>query len=298
MLRYKQPMGLIRPLTLTVLLAASAGAQIAVAISDVTGGNIRAEETLTNDVIGKLAHAGLADEVICRMIANQPGKYSLDSDDIIALKQDGVSEKVLAAMLFQKVPTAVSTDRIPAETVVLQDSTPVRLRLKHALSSADAKPGQRIDFEVVDDVVVSDLVIIPSGTVALGTITGAEKKKWMARGGKLEIDVDFVRLRDGEKVLLRGGKGTVGAGHTGVMAGAMVVSAIVFWPAAPAFLLISGRESTITEGAEITAYTSGDVNLDRRSLAAGQQKVATMPQPDAEEVRHSGQPGVLVPNQE
>ncbi len=48
---------------------------------------IYAQEVLNNDTILKLVKAGLNDDVIAGMVNSQPGKYSLDSDAVIALKQ-------------------------------------------------------------------------------------------------------------------------------------------------------------------------------------------------------------------
>ena len=58
-----------------------------------------AQETLTNDSVLKLVKAGLGETLIISMIQGQPGKYSLGADDIVKLKGQGVSEKVLGAMI-------------------------------------------------------------------------------------------------------------------------------------------------------------------------------------------------------
>ena len=73
---------------------------------------------------------------------------------------------------------------------VLDDGTPIKLRLNRTLSSADAKTGDNIDFEVLEEVKVGDVLVIPKGSIAIGTITDAEHKKRMARGGKLDIEID------------------------------------------------------------------------------------------------------------
>jgi hypothetical protein len=54
---------------------------------------------MTNETILKLTKAGLGDEVILGMLNNQQGRYALDADSIIALKQAGVSEKVIASLI-------------------------------------------------------------------------------------------------------------------------------------------------------------------------------------------------------
>src|SRR5207249_3004354 len=81
---------------------------------------------------------------------------------------------------------------------VLQDGTPVRLRIKRTVSSADARMGDNVDFEVLDEIKVADVVVVPKGGLALGTVTQVEQKKRMGRGGKLNINIDHVRLIDGE----------------------------------------------------------------------------------------------------
>jgi hypothetical protein len=71
--------------------------------------------------------------------------------------------------------------------------------------------------------------MIARGGTAIGTITEAEQKKRMARGGKLGLNIDYVRLVNGEKVALRAVKAGKGGGHTGAMTGAMVATAVVCW---------------------------------------------------------------------
>jgi hypothetical protein len=143
-----------------------------------------------------------------------------------------------------------------------EDGTPIKLRLTRNLSSADATTGDRVDFEVLEDVKVKDVIVIPRGGLALATITEAEHKRRMARGGKLDVNIDDVRLIDGEKAPLRAVKEAKGGGHTGAMTGAMIGTAIVFFPAAPLFLFMHGKDITIPKGTEITAYVNGDIPLD------------------------------------
>jgi hypothetical protein len=145
----------------------------------------------------------------------------------------------------------------------LEDSTPIKLRITRNLSSADATTGEQVDFEVLEDVKVKDVIVIPRGGLALGTVTDAQPKRRMGRGGKLDVNIDDVRLIDGEKAPLRAVKEAKGGSHTGAMTGAIVATAIVFFPAAPLFLLMHGKDITIPKGTEITAYVNGDIPLDR-----------------------------------
>jgi hypothetical protein len=135
--------------------------------------------------------------------------------------------------------------------------------LSRNLSSADAKTGETVDFEVLDDLKVDDILLAPRGGMAIATVTEAQSKKRMARGGKLDVNIDYVRLTNGDKVALRAVKESKGGGHTGAMTGGMVATAIVFFPAAPFFLFMHGKDVTIPKGTEITAYVDGEIKLDR-----------------------------------
>ena len=138
---------------------------------------------------------------------------------------------------------------LPADdTFVLHDATPVRLRLTRNLSSADATVGETVDFEVLDEVKIGDTLIIPRGGTAIATITKAEHKKRMARGGKLDVNIDYVRLLNGDKVALRAVKETSGGGHTGAMTGAIVAKSLVFFSAAPFFFFMHGKDTTFQRG--------------------------------------------------
>ena len=230
-----------------------------------------AQQVLDNEAILKLVKAGLSEDVIVGMVNSQAGKYSTSADDVISLKTSGVSDKIIAAMVNKGAvltPPSGSTAITSSGTgeLIVHDATPVRLRLTRNLSSADAKTGDTVDFEVLEDVKIDDVLLIPRGNTAIATITEAEHKKRMARGGKLNVNIDYVRISNGEKIALRAVKETSGGGHTGAMTGGMVATAIVFFPAAPFFLFMHGKDTTIPKGTEITAYTDGEIKLDREKL--------------------------------
>ena len=186
-------------------------------------------------------------------------------------------------------PTAAPQTPKPGLGFGLEDGTPVKLRLTRTISSADAKVGERVDFEVLEDVKVGETIIIPRTGIALATITEAQPKRRLGRGGKLNVNIDHVRLASGEKAALRAVKELEGGGHTGAMTGAIVATSIVFFPAAPFFLFIKGKDITIPKGTEITAYINGDISLDHRKfapLAQGQgneQAAPALPEAQAEQ---------------
>jgi hypothetical protein len=163
---------------------------------------------------------------------------------------------------------------------VLEDGTPVRLRINRTVSSADSHVGDTIDFEVLEDVVVNGTLVAPKSGLAFATVTEAQAKRRMARGGKLDINIDYLKLLSGDKAALRAVKDVKGGGHTGGMVGGMVATSLVFFPAAPFFLFMHGKDISIPKGTEVTAYVNGDLKLDIAKFqpnAPAPQTVATTP---------------------
>lgn len=54
---------------------------------------------LNNDAIVKMSKAGLDDAIILQTVRSQPGEYRTGPDDLVALKDAGVSQAVISAIL-------------------------------------------------------------------------------------------------------------------------------------------------------------------------------------------------------
>ena len=212
--------------------------------------------------------------------------------------------KLLTILLTVLIANPGFAAQQTAAKFVLEADTPVKLVLSETISSADERVGNLVNFEVVEDVMVNGVVVIPRGSNAWATVTVAEPKKRMGRGGKLDINIDKVRLADGEKVLLRAVKGGKGGGHQGAMVGAMVATSLVVWPAAPFFLLMHGKDITIPKGNQITAFIQGDAVLDPAKFTPEALNPKAAPQrtpvatPVAENSSGPGQITAVPPQQE
>jgi PEGA domain len=157
---------------------------------------------------------------------------------------------------------AKSSGEVPAKPNTLLDGTPVKLRIGRNVSSADAKVGEHVDFEVLEDVQVMGTVVIAKGANASATVTEAQPKRRMGREGKLDMTLDYVRLADNEKAALTATAGGKGGSNVGKMTGAIVATAVFTLGGSALFLLMHGKDITIPKGAETTAYINGDMQLD------------------------------------
>jgi hypothetical protein len=170
--------------------------------------------------------------------------------------------------LAQETPATPATNAVQVEPFVLRDGIPVRLRLGRDLSSATEKKDARVDFEVLEDVKVRDLVVIARGSLALGRVTMAQPKRRMGRTGKLEVNVETVQLASGDKAPIRATQTAPDGSRVGTVATVTAVSGILFFPAAPLFLLIKGKDIFIPKGTLVTAYVKGDQPLEETKFPA------------------------------
>lgn len=70
----------------------------------------QADGPLTNASVVKLVKAGFKEKTIVTLIGNRPNDFKLGTDDLIALKHNGVTENIILAMLSAQLGTPVSTE--------------------------------------------------------------------------------------------------------------------------------------------------------------------------------------------
>ena len=148
---------------------------------------------------------------------------------------------------------------IAAAQVTVPDGTKIRVRLEQTISSATADPGQAVDLSVTEPVKIGDQVVIPEGARVTGTVTLAQQKRHMGRAGKLDFSIDRVRAADGEWIPLRYTVNKNNGGSHAVSTGVLTAgAAVLFWPAAPALLLIKGKDVNVNKGVIFETFTDRD----------------------------------------
>ena len=185
--------------------------------------------------------------------------------------------------LFRTICGAFTLASVSFGDVVIPSGTKVACRLEQTISSSTADEGQPVQLSVTENVKVNDTVVIAQGSACVGTIVLASAKRSMGRSGKLDFSIDKVRVGDGESLPLRytmqkkegEGKGL----STGVMtAGA----AVLFWPAAPFFLMRKGKDVTINKGIVLEVFTDSEHVLKTSKGAAPVQIASAAPISGAE----------------
>jgi hypothetical protein len=147
----------------------------------------------------------------------------------------------------------------------LQQGTPVMLLLDQTIDSAHSKMGQRVAFEVSDDVTIANRVVIPSGSVALGTVTQASRRGWTMRAGKVSVNIDAVRLPGGQIVALcttpdieNNGSGAVDDA---------IATSLVPPPVVPHLLSTHRKDAMIPEGTTVRAFVRRDTVIVQQTAS-------------------------------
>jgi hypothetical protein len=157
--------------------------------------------------------------------------------------------------------------RTPVPTFTLPNNTPVRMKLVKTISSATAHVGDPVEFEVLDDVLVEGIAVLPKGSKAGGVIAASEPKKRFGHSGKLAVSITSVHLADGEQAPVRCYQEASGVYNTshGVLP------------------LASGKDIIMAQNTEFTALVDGDFHMKREAFAtpkdASPAPPAQAPQP-------------------
>lgn len=100
---------------------------------------------------------------------------------------------------------STQTTELPApnqETVLLHKGTELCLRLSHTLSTQSSKQGERVPFQLGDDVFAEGTVVAQRGTEVSATIAELKKPGRGGKDGVLSLAFDPLRLANGQKVTL------------------------------------------------------------------------------------------------
>lgn len=148
-------------------------------------------------------------------------------------------------------------------SLTLEKNTQVTLQFQRDLTGSSAHAGDRIDFLVVDPILVNGLLVAPQGGIAWGTITKAEGGRTFSRVGQLRINIEAMSLADGRNCALATeekyhGQKKSKKGKTGVVIGTVLTGGLPI----PFLIHHHGKDVKIPAGTKFTARVADTMNLD------------------------------------
>jgi hypothetical protein len=198
---------------------------------------------LTNADVLTMVRAKLPPALIVEKIKTSSCAFDTFPSVLAELKYKGVPDEVLMAMVEypnggrQRVPNRRTTtkEEIPTQLmqVTIPDGTPLEIECAYTVSSADVEEGSAVSFAVVHPIVIDGVTVIARGARATARVTKAKKGGSWGRAGQLAWTMQDVVAVDASRVPLEFNKSTKGVSKGGTVATGVIVTGVLFWPAAP-----------------------------------------------------------------
>lgn len=212
--------------------------------------------------------------------------------------EEGIDGKVITGALKGRVlslrQALLGDTKYVSQSVTIPAGTIVKMKNLEALNSKTAQEGDTVHFAVSEDVVVGDVVAIPRGMEAEGTITNARKSGMFGKDGKIEITYHTVRAADNTPVPLIIGEKTIEEyKRTAGAVGASAAGAIILGPVGlVGGLFVHGNDVDIPVGTEMLAEAKDNTEVmgfravgtpdDMRTADMAASGVVVPAYPDAE----------------
>ena len=178
--------------------------------------------------------------------------FGESSDDVLAMRAE-----TIFSICFKEGKPAT-------EEVIIPSGTLIPIRFQSTISSKDAIPGDTFTCQVVKNIFLSNKLIIPMNSIAIGEITEVKKAKILAQPGKLELFFNPIMALDGTSIeLIMGEKAEEENKRLYVAVGTGILGFLVLSnPIGLAFgALIPGKDVKIDEGTEMVLQVKEDTKV-------------------------------------
>ena len=199
---------------------------------------------------------------IVHSVTAKPLKVRVESlENLIEGKQreGSIQERMLclANLAFDGGEIRLKEQKIPADTLV-------KIKLMTSVDSKTANIGDKINYQVAEDVVVDGTVVVPKGAEGIGTVKKVSRSHNFGRDAKVEIDFDTTKAIDGTQIpTFLGEKAQKETETLAIAAGATIAGLAILGPVGIVTgVFVKGKEISIPEGTEMYIQTKTEVNVN------------------------------------
>ena len=212
---------------------------------------------LTNADIVTMVRAKLTPALIIEKINTSSCNFDTFPSVLAELKYKGVPDDVLMAMVKAPhgappkatVRAGENSPLLEASSILSEmtvpDGTPLEVESSFNVSSGEVQEGSAVSFTVVHPVKINGVTVIGAGARATARVTKAKKGGSWGRAGTLAWEMKDVIAVDGSKVPLEFAKRTKGDSKGGTVTTAVIVTGVLFWPAAPLWGFKKGKDAHV-----------------------------------------------------
>jgi hypothetical protein len=196
-------------------------------------------------VLAEMKYKGVPDEVLMAMVQAPHGRRSLAA-------KNRTSDAAAV-----EIPTVLTSITIP-------DGTPLEVEATHTVSSSEVEEGSAVSFTMVHPLVVNGVTVIARGARATARVTKAKKGGSWGRAGQLAWMMQDVMAVDGSKIPLEFSKSTKGDSKGGTVATGVIVTGLLFWPAAPFWGFKKGKDAKVPAGRRFDVTVHGNATVQAK----------------------------------
>jgi hypothetical protein len=197
-------------------------------------------------VLAEMKYKGVPDEILMAMVQAPHGDR----------RSSSLAKNRTANTAAIEVPTVLTPITIPG-------GTPLEVEATYTVSSSEVEEGSAVSFTVVHPVIINGVTVIARGARATARVTKAKKGGSWGRAGTLAWMMQDVIAVDGSKVPLEFSKSTRGDSKGGTVATGVIVTGVLFWPAAPFWGFKKGKDAKVPAGRrfDVTVHGNTDVQV-------------------------------------
>ena len=199
---------------------------------------------------------------IVHSVTAKPLKVRVETlENLIEGKQreGSIQERMvyLANLAFAGGEIQLKEQMIPADTLV-------KIKLMTPIDSKTANEGDKINYQVAEDVIIDGRLVIPKGAEGVGTVKKVSRSHNFGRDAKVEIDFDTTKAIDGTKILtFLGEKAQKETETLAIAAGATIAGLAILGPVGIVTgAFVKGKEISIPEGTEMYIQTKSELTIN------------------------------------
>jgi hypothetical protein len=202
-------------------------------------------------VLAELKYRGVSDDVLMAMVKAPHG-----ARPIAPVRESGSRG---SSPTVREGSIRVNSNDVAYEfaEIAIPDGTPLEVESTFNVSSGEVEEGSAVSFTVVHPVKINGVTVIASGARATARVTKAKRGGSWGRAGTLAWEMRDVIAVDGSKVPLEFSNRKRGDSKGGTVTTAVIVTGVLFWPAAPFWGFKKGKDAKVPAGSRFEVAVHG-----------------------------------------
>ena len=159
-------------------------------------------------------------------------------------------KKIVLTIALVTICSIVSAQK----QVTIKAGTIIPMQSINNVKAADVSEGQTVDFQVMQDILVDEVCVIPRGSLVKGKVSEARKSTIAGTKGRLHITIDRMNLENGEPLFFSNTEVRIYGKNRTPLA---VVLGCLAWPC----IFIPGTKAVMPAGYEVHATVASNMTV-------------------------------------